>query len=174
MTFVVDVRIDGGDRPTGDVVFTDGLETLGVVAVVAPGFARFTTSDLAPGDHEIVAHYSGDASCAPSWGTFAQRVVHGDVTVDVQSSANPAPEQAPVEIAATVAAHGTLHPTGEVTFHLGADRIGVVRPGEGGSATRRLSERHRTLPRVGQTDATPMRAWPPPSSSATVDGRQEP
>lgn len=174
MTFVVDVRTDGGDRPTGNVVFTDGLETLGVVPVVAPGVARSAASDLAPGDNEIVAHDSGDAGCAPIWATFAQRVVHGEVTVDVRSSADPAPEQAPVDITATFAAHGTLHPTEEVTFHLGADRIGVVRLGEGGSAARRLRERHRTLPPVGQTDVTPMRAWPPPWSSATLDGRQEP
>ena len=43
-----------------------------------------------------------------------------------------------MDITATVAAHRTLHPTGEVTFHLGADRIGLVRLGEGDSATLRL------------------------------------
>lgn len=40
------------------------MTTLGVVPVIPPGRAQLTVDDLAPGDHDIVAHYSGDASCA--------------------------------------------------------------------------------------------------------------
>jgi len=67
VTFVVDVRTDGVEQPAGDVVFTEGLEALGVVPVVAPGFARFTASDLAPGGHESVADGRTDATPMRAW-----------------------------------------------------------------------------------------------------------
>jgi YVTN family beta-propeller protein len=51
--------------PTGTVEFFDGTISLGT-ATLSGGNATLTVRNLAPGDHQITATYSGDAYCSGS------------------------------------------------------------------------------------------------------------
>jgi len=79
-----------GASPSGTVSLTDDGAPLAVVPLDASnGTASLTTAALAPGDHTIVATYSGDAANAPS---------SAPVTIDVVV---PETVQAPQTIAFT-------------------------------------------------------------------------
>jgi acid phosphatase type 7 len=61
--------------PAGTVNFSDGGSVLATVALDGNGTARFSTSALGPGTHQLRASYSGDALNDPSAsGSFAQQV----------------------------------------------------------------------------------------------------
>jgi hypothetical protein len=60
------VRSPSPGTITGDVTFSNGDETLGVVALDASAEARLSTSSLAAGDHGLSARYGGDTHFAPS------------------------------------------------------------------------------------------------------------
>lgn len=71
VTFTATVKPSGG---TGTVTFTNGTATLGTSALDSAGQARFTTSTLGVGNHQITATYGGDSRFAGSAGSLNQRV----------------------------------------------------------------------------------------------------
>jgi hypothetical protein len=72
VTFTVGVTGGQSGAPTGTVTFMDGSTTLGTATLGPPpgggngGYATFTTSALAVGNHTITAIYGGDALFAAS------------------------------------------------------------------------------------------------------------
>lgn len=61
VTFIATVGT-GGAQPQGEVVFKDGTTIIGSDLLNAFGSATFTTSALAPGEHQITAVYLGGPS----------------------------------------------------------------------------------------------------------------
>lgn len=137
--------------PTGTVTFEDltynGLDQVTtILAANVPldgsGRAAVTTSSLAaggacPGNHFIIASYSGDANHAGASTTLAQKVHANASTTLLAASPNPATVGQSVSITATVssvpAAAGM--PTGMVTFYDGATVIDQIPLNSSGSAS---------------------------------------
>jgi hypothetical protein len=73
--------------PTGSIAFVDGSVTLGVESLQS-GVAMFTTEFSTPGDHSIVAEYSGDQNFQPANSSpFVEHVTSDDVfTIAVSPS----------------------------------------------------------------------------------------
>ncbi|MEQ4717327.1 ice-binding family protein [Nonomuraea sp. B19D2] len=73
VTFIAVVSGDyDGQRPTGPVLFKDGSTIMGSALADDEGFARFTTSELTRGVHEITAVYVDDGTGAyEAWVYFA-------------------------------------------------------------------------------------------------------
>lgn len=67
VTFAIQIEAPSGvtATPTGTVTFTDGGQSMGTVTL-QNGVASFTTQFGSPGDHTIVAEYSGDANFQPA------------------------------------------------------------------------------------------------------------
>lgn len=73
--------------PSGFVDFRDGITTLARVALDATGHARYTTSALTVGTHDIVAFYEGDATYAAAMSNAVPQVVNpaaGPTVLSVQ------------------------------------------------------------------------------------------
>jgi hypothetical protein len=117
----------GAGMPTGMVTFQDGAKVIGqvplmpVVSLVPSGAsASMTISNLAPGNHNIVATYASDTQFAASSGNVAQLVQAGTSTT-ITSSLNPSPFGQLVVFTATVtpSTAGAGTPFGQVDFKEG-------------------------------------------------------
>ncbi len=65
--------------PTGSVTFTDGGQLLGTAQLQPDATASLTTQLSVPGDHSIVAAYSGDSNFGPSQtAPFLQHITAAD------------------------------------------------------------------------------------------------
>ncbi|MFG2194198.1 Ig-like domain repeat protein [Streptomyces sp. NPDC048639] len=116
--------------PTGTVTFVvsgGGGGTL--TGTLAGGVATVTTSSLAPGAHNVIATYNGNANFNGSTGTDTHTVSKASSTTTVSSSPDPSTFGQTVTITATVApvAPAVATPTGTVTF--------VISGGGGGTLT---------------------------------------
>jgi len=133
VTFTATVSSAHG-TPSGTIVFSDGSQALGTVALTNGG-AAFTTSALGKGIHTIAANYSGDADFANSSASVTQ-VVNGLPTAATVVSVSPARPYAlePAYIAAKVTAQSGI-PTGTVTFMNGSSSIGMAPLNANGTAT---------------------------------------
>lgn len=100
------VTSGGASKPTGAVTYTEGSTTLSSAPLDSSGNATFTTSDLGPGTHAIMAVYPGAAgsSKAPGFLPSASQVVVQDVT--------PAPAPAPSPSPGSPGLPSTGHPPG--------------------------------------------------------------
>lgn len=85
--------------------------------------ASFTTASLSPGNHTVLAAYSGNGSVEASNGTLTQRVL-APATATLTSSAEPSEFGQPVTLIATVAGAGPA-PTGTVEFQWGSASLGA-------------------------------------------------
>jgi hypothetical protein len=79
---------------TGEVMFTDGDHTLGVVPVDGTGAAYLSVSSLTAGDHTLRAHYGGDTHCAPSAAVAAHHVEKAATTAHLAASVETQPGSA--------------------------------------------------------------------------------
>ena len=70
----------GVTAPSGQITFSDGANTLGIVPV-SGGSASLTLPGLDPGVHGISASYSGDKNWIGSSGSTSVTVVKGPVTI---------------------------------------------------------------------------------------------
>jgi len=111
--------------PTGSVTFTDGVTTLGVVALDVTGAASFQTTSLAVGSHSIVVAYPGDKNYSSASATLIQTVVSANTQIALTASANPAIYGTPLALAATITSNGGIA-TGSVTFTDGGTAIGTA------------------------------------------------
>jgi hypothetical protein len=67
--------------PTGTVTFMDGTNVLGIAAVLPGGQAVLNISNLAPGQHQIVASYSGDGNFSGSTSSVISVTVSANFVV---------------------------------------------------------------------------------------------
>jgi hypothetical protein len=123
VVFTVKLTGVGSVIPTGSVVFSDGGNALGTVAVDATGTATFQISTLAVGTHGIIASYAGDQNYLATKATLTQTVQNASTQVTLTSSANPATYGTPIALTATVTSNGSAA-TGTVTFTDGGVSIG--------------------------------------------------
>lgn len=124
-TATVSTPNGGGVMPDGTVIFMDGGNALGTVALTGTT-ASYTTSTLPDGINAITAVYSGDPANNILGSTSAalnQDVLAGS-TVVLQSSANPSTYGTAVTFTAAVTASGSVAPSGTVVFLDGATQIG--------------------------------------------------
>jgi hypothetical protein len=122
ITAIVKVT-QGSATPTGSVTFTDRGATLGSAPLTASGTAAINPT-LAPGDHSIVATYSGDSNDEGSASAPLALTIQLAVTsVAVSATPNPAVVLSQVVIDATVTGNGGT-PTGNVIFLVDGKGIG--------------------------------------------------
>jgi len=74
VTFTATVNASSAIPTTGNVVFSEGGNTLGTVNLIN-NVAVFTTSSLSIGNHTIVATYAGDPNYSGSTGNITEMVV---------------------------------------------------------------------------------------------------
>jgi len=103
--------------PTGTVTFVDTLNgvstTLGVIGL--NGNIASIRSPSPPGQHTLVANYSGDQSYNASSATLLLVVNQATTTTTLSTSLNPSPVGAPVTFTAKVAGNGGIA-SGTVSF----------------------------------------------------------
>lgn len=123
---IVDPMYRACGKPTGPVVFMDGVDTLGS-ATLSDGVAYFTTSSLAPGSHEVGVTYAGDSyyNSAPFYHYAMLYVDKADTGCAVISSLNPGNPGDSITFTATVSviAPGAGTPTGTVSFYDGGTAL---------------------------------------------------
>ena len=123
-----------GGSVTGTVAFQDGTTTFGAANLNASGMATLIVSGLMPGQHSIIAVYSGDANNLPSTSpVLAQNVVQA-TTVALSSSENPALVLDSVTFMVTVSNGGSKPPAGTVVFSDGATALATVTLSAAGTA----------------------------------------
>jgi hypothetical protein len=128
VTLAADVSAGSGTDPvTGSVTFTDGSHVLGEVPVDGSGHAALDVSDLAVGNHGIVATYSGDdvynaSASAPASVTVAK----ADVQVGLSTPDDHTVTGEAVSFTATVDAQapGAGTPSGEVQLVVDGNDVG--------------------------------------------------
>ena len=140
ITLTGNVVSTNGPAATGTVKFLDGTVTLGTGTLNGSGVATLTLSTLAPGSHNIVATYAGDANDATSSSSpLVETVQQLGTTTLLGASSNPASAGGSVQLTATVAiaagavADGAI--SGLVTFSDGAVTLGTGTVNGAGVAT---------------------------------------
>jgi phosphoribosylcarboxyaminoimidazole (NCAIR) mutase len=125
----------GGGTPSGTVTFREGETVLASVPLSA-GSAKYALKTTAPGEHEIIATYSGEADYESSSGAIAQTIAVASTELTLTSSKNPAPHGSSGTLKATVKtiAPGGGTPAGTVTFREGEAVLAII-PLSSGSAT---------------------------------------
>jgi soluble P-type ATPase len=130
ITFTLCVRSSVPNvTPTGSVTFRARERVLGASPLDEGGQARVTVADLAAGEHEIRADFSGDANFAPSAATLRQTVGRATTKTAIVSSGASAASGgfgAVVTFEATVGADTLGTPTGSVTFRDGTAVLGTA------------------------------------------------
>ncbi|GAA4811249.1 beta strand repeat-containing protein [Nocardioides caeni] len=120
-------------RPTGAVQFWEGTTLLGSASLQPASASRtstasFTTTSLAPGEHEIRAVYAGNANYNGQTGTTSHVVGVAPTTTGITSDASPITFGDSVTFTATVsdAVPVAGDPTGTVTFRDGDAVLGTA------------------------------------------------
>jgi hypothetical protein len=103
--------------PTGSVTLQDGLTPIATATLDQNGAATFTTSNLAFGNHQLRAVYSGDSNFVPRTLTLGQTVLHG-TSIALQASTTTPVVGSSVTLTATVTSALLPIPTGSVSFQL--------------------------------------------------------
>ena len=123
----------------GEVEFFDGTTPMSTpVRVNGNGVAKFTTSDLAEGTHNITVEFEGSGLAAPSTSSVLAETILATSTTTVVSSMSPAPFGKDVTFTATVVAASTANgtPTGTLDFRDGqTDLTPTPVPLVGGTAS---------------------------------------
>ena len=140
VTLTASVSSANGPAPTGTVQFTDGSAVLGSVPVNSSGLATLVVSSLTPGNHAIVASYSGDVDDAPSSSSTQPEIVQQiGTTTALTSDVNPSSASATVHLTATVSIAAGATPdgpiSGQVTFQDGPTILGTAAVSASGAAT---------------------------------------
>ena len=133
----VHVSDPGAGTPTGQVTFTDGDTTVGVVTLAADATATLTI-DATTGSHVLVAEYSGNAAFHGS--TSAPLTLTGTkatTTTTLSGQPNPADPDQPVTLTATVeiTSPGNGTPTGAISITDAGTDLGTATLDASGQAT---------------------------------------
>jgi sugar lactone lactonase YvrE len=120
--------------PTGTIVFHEGANILGTVALNGAGAAALTTSTLTVGSHNIIATYSGDIRYAGNDSVALTESIRNASSQSVlTTSSNPAVYSAPLVLTVHVTGNGGA-PTGNVNFLDGTTTIGQAALSANGTA----------------------------------------
>ena len=115
-----------GIVPTGQITFLDAGSVLGVTRLDTSGSASLALSAFAPGNHNLIASYSGDSNDAPSVSFVVLQSIVKRAVVTISSSANPSMFQSSLTITVTVAGGLSQYlPTGMVTLYDGDTKLGT-------------------------------------------------
>ncbi|MBN2463258.1 MAG: Ig-like domain repeat protein, partial [Dehalococcoidia bacterium] len=128
----------GAGTATGNVIFMDGVTTLGTRTLNASGQATLNTSNLALGIHTITAEYEGDGNFNASTSSpLTQTVDKANSSTALVSSQNPSVYGEAVTFTVTVSAvpPGAGTPTGDITFMDGVTTLGTRNLDASGQAT---------------------------------------
>jgi len=138
-TAVVKAVAPGNGTPSGSVIFRNGSDELGSVAL-SGGSASLAVSNLAVGNHFITAAYSGDSSFLASVSVDQQKVNKAGTETTVSTSKGTSVFGETVTFTANVTPGfpGGGTPTGTVVFMDGATTIGTGTL-SGGSASIQVS-----------------------------------
>ena len=153
----------GGGAPSGNVTFREG-ETVLATVPLSGGSAKFALKGISPGEHKIVATYSGEANYLASSDELLQVVVPATTELTLASSKNPAPHGSTGTLKATVRtlAPGGGTPSGNVTFREGESVLAVIplTSGSAGYALKSLpaGEHEITATYAGNADYESSRA----------------
>ncbi|WP_205473314.1 Ig-like domain-containing protein [Nocardioides sp. SYSU D00038] len=144
LTATVASQRPGTGTPSGFVQFrVDGAPLGDAVALVDGTATSPALPDLAPGDHEVTALYSGDVRFAPAQRSLTQSVARIATTTALAGSASATTFGDDLTLTATVtaASAGLGAPTGTVRFVDGTTTIATVPvvPGADGTATATLT-----------------------------------
>lgn len=128
VTFTATVRATQGTVvPTGQVIFSDGANSIGTVSVPANGIASLSSSSLSFGRHTITAHYGGSNYFNPSNAVVSQSVTLIGTTLTLTATPNPANMGQTVTLtAASTSALAGMTPVGTVTFYDGITSLGTA------------------------------------------------
>jgi hypothetical protein len=135
VTATVVANAPGSGQPDGTVAFTADGDPIGTAPVV-DGQAWVTNDDLAPGNHAIVATYSGSDDYTTSTSDPVNHtVIEGAAVVptelELASSTNPSTYGALISFTATVTADDGSTPTGHVQFSVDGTNVGGPVPVDG-------------------------------------------
>jgi len=120
----ITASVAAGASAGGIVTFKDGETTLGT-SPVTKGVATLSTDKLAPGDHTLVADYSGGTGAAPSASAAVAKQVSSVATATtLTATPNPAAVGQPVTVTVAVSVGPTA--TGVVTLLDNGSSLGTV------------------------------------------------
>jgi co-chaperonin GroES (HSP10) len=142
VTFTANVASDISTKPTGEVIFKDGVTSLGTRTLDSSGQATLSTSSLTAGSHSITVEYQGDANFnTGASSALTQQVDKTDATTALTSSSSPSTYGQSVDFTATVSAvsPGGGTPDGTVTFKDDGVAIGTGVLNGSGQATLNIS-----------------------------------
>jgi hypothetical protein len=125
VTLQASVAAGTGGTATGNVVFSDGGNTLATVALDGTGTAVFNAGPLSVGSHSLSAAYAGDANHNAATATITHVVNKAATTSVIASSANPSVFGQPITVTSTVTSTAGT-PTGTVTFREGTTVLGTA------------------------------------------------
>jgi len=128
-----------GSLPTGPVTFNENGVSLGSGTINGQGIANFTSSNLSPGTHTIVANYAGDGRAAAAVSLPVIVVVKQTSALSVVSSSNPALTASSITLTATLTNSGAAAASGSVTFSDGTSQLGTAELNANGNASLVLS-----------------------------------
>ena len=126
ITFTAAVATTGPLPPTGTVVFTWSIYTIGSATLNSSGVATLTKSNLNANPFPLTAVYKGDANNLGSTSpVLNQTVLQTTSAATISSSLNPSSVGQPVTFTAKISSP-TVMPTGPVTFKAGTTVLGTV------------------------------------------------
>jgi autotransporter-associated beta strand protein len=126
-----------GNSPTGNVIFYDGLISIGTSTLNGSFQATLTTSDLTAGVHTITALYGGNAGNPSSSGSLTQTMVETrtlatNTSLALTNGVNPSTNGASVTFTASVVGSS---PSGSVQFYDGSTPLGTTSLNGSGQAS---------------------------------------
>ncbi len=113
--------------PSGSVVFTEGVSTLGTVPVDGSGHATLTLPHMLAGTHTILASYSGDGANFPSQSAAYNQVIQvRSTTTTVTGTSTDLLNPQQMTLIAVVRGDGSVPPGGMVSFTSGPLTLGAA------------------------------------------------
>ena len=126
--------------PSGTAVLFDGSTQLTTMSLNGSGVATYSTTQLAPGQHNLYAQYAGDASDSAGQSNALNEVVNQiSTTTILASTSSTVYVGAPVTFTAAVSNSGGPTPNGNIRFWDGSTVLGTIRTDSSGNATLTLS-----------------------------------
>ncbi len=126
VTWTARVTTSGSVPPTGKVIFTWSIYTIGAATLNSSGVATLTKSNLNADNYPLQGVYVGDASNLGSTSSVVNQVVtQATSSATLASSPNPSAAGQAVTFTATITSP-TVTPTGPVTFAVGTTVLGTA------------------------------------------------
>jgi hypothetical protein len=165
LTLTATVTGNGG-VPTGSIIFKDGANTLGSVALNTHGVAAFTTSSFPLGTHSLTATYTGDADDAGSASsTLTENVAAFATQTMLAASASKLDTDQQLTLLTTTSSSSGQSVTGTLTFMNGTTSLGSTTISPTGSGTFTLSLQSGTYSITAQYSGDAVNG---PSTSSPV------